>query len=148
MIRPRPGSGHRLLRMLPTGVRAWLWRQLRLWHWVSSALCLATMLLFAFTGFTLNHAAEIASTPRLEVVDTVLPPELRGPAQRAPEAAGAPRPGFAAGSGLPGTAPSWNAMDGNGWPVRPAPAATPGSRWISTRVRCTWRRRIAAGLPS
>lgn len=32
---------------------------LRQWHWVSSALCLAGMLLFAVTGITLNHATDI-----------------------------------------------------------------------------------------
>lgn len=53
--------------------RAWLWRQMRLWHWVSSALCLAGMLLFAFTGITLNHAGEVASKPKVETVDTAAP---------------------------------------------------------------------------
>lgn len=32
---------------------------LRQWHWISSALCLAGMLLFALTGITLNHAGQI-----------------------------------------------------------------------------------------
>lgn len=31
-------------------------RHLRQWHWISSAVCLTLMLLFAFTGITLNHA--------------------------------------------------------------------------------------------
>lgn len=56
--------------------RAWLWRQMRVWHWVSSALCLAGMLLFAFTGITLNHAGQIASEPKVEVRDAVAPPEI------------------------------------------------------------------------
>jgi len=54
----------------------WLWRQLRIWHWVSSALWLAAMLLFAFTGITLNHAGQITAKPKLEVVDTVLPTDV------------------------------------------------------------------------
>ncbi len=33
------------------------------WHWISSALCLACMLLFAVTGLTLNHAAQIEARP-------------------------------------------------------------------------------------
>ena len=33
--------------------------QFRQWHWISSALVLALMLLFAITGFTLNHTAWI-----------------------------------------------------------------------------------------
>ncbi|UTF60612.1 PepSY-associated TM helix domain-containing protein [Gilvimarinus sp. DA14] len=32
---------------------------LRQWHWVSSAICLVGMLLFAVTGITLNHAHQI-----------------------------------------------------------------------------------------
>lgn len=36
----------------------WL-RQIYTWHWMSSALSLVGLLLFAATGFTLNHAADI-----------------------------------------------------------------------------------------
>jgi hypothetical protein len=39
--------------------RAFWLKQLHQWHWISSALCLVGMLLFAFTGFTLNHAGQI-----------------------------------------------------------------------------------------
>lgn len=39
-------------------MRLWL-GTLRQWHWISSALCLAGMLLFALTGITLNHAGQI-----------------------------------------------------------------------------------------
>ena len=39
-------------------MRLWL-GTLRQWHWISSALCLAGMLLFAVTGITLNHAGQI-----------------------------------------------------------------------------------------
>lgn len=38
-------------------------KQLHLWHWMSSAICLIGMLLFAFTGITLNHAADIEAKP-------------------------------------------------------------------------------------
>ena len=38
---------------------------LRQWHWLSSALCLAGMLLFAITGITLNHAAQIEAKPTI-----------------------------------------------------------------------------------
>jgi len=31
-------------------------RHLRQWHWISSAVCLVLMLLFAASGITLNHA--------------------------------------------------------------------------------------------
>jgi hypothetical protein len=42
-----------------TPSRAFWLKQLHQWHWISSALCLVGMLLFAFTGFTLNHAGQI-----------------------------------------------------------------------------------------
>lgn len=44
--------------------RSAFWKgQLRTWHWISSAICLAGLLLFAVTGFTLNHAASIEAQP-------------------------------------------------------------------------------------
>ncbi|WP_241984191.1 PepSY-associated TM helix domain-containing protein [Aliidiomarina sedimenti] len=45
---------------------------LRQWHWVSSAVCLAALLLFAVTGFTLNHAGSIEATPRTTSVEIQL----------------------------------------------------------------------------
>lgn len=50
------------------------WRnQLRQWHWISSALCLVGMMLFAITGFTLNHASEIEGEPKVTTVEATLP---------------------------------------------------------------------------
>jgi len=49
---------------------------LRQWHWVSSALCLAGMLLFAVTGITLNHATDIEARPQLHSIELELPEEL------------------------------------------------------------------------
>ncbi|HEY4583335.1 MAG TPA: PepSY-associated TM helix domain-containing protein [Lysobacter sp.] len=40
----------------------WL-RVLHRWHWISSAICLVAMLLFAVTGITLNHATALETTP-------------------------------------------------------------------------------------
>lgn len=40
-----------------------LTKQFYLWHWVSSAICLAALLLFTFTGLTLNHASDIPAKP-------------------------------------------------------------------------------------
>ncbi|MBU2328652.1 MAG: PepSY-associated TM helix domain-containing protein, partial [Alphaproteobacteria bacterium] len=34
-------------------------RQFHTWHWMSSAICLVGMILFAVTGITLNHAGSI-----------------------------------------------------------------------------------------
>lgn len=50
---------------------------LRQWHWISSALCLAGMLLFAVTGITLNHAAGIESQPQVRSLELQLPDELK-----------------------------------------------------------------------
>ncbi|QDX27503.1 hypothetical protein FPZ54_16835 [Sphingomonas suaedae] len=41
----------------------WL-KQLHTWHWISSAISLVGLLLFAVTGFTLNHAADIEGSPQ------------------------------------------------------------------------------------
>jgi len=49
------------------------WRnQLRQWHWISSALCLSGLLLFAVTGFTLNHAGQIEAGPKTTHVEKTL----------------------------------------------------------------------------
>lgn len=39
-------------------------RQVRTWHWMSGAMCLVGMVLFAITGITLNHAAQIKASPQ------------------------------------------------------------------------------------
>jgi hypothetical protein len=43
--------------------RAFWLKQLHTWHWVSAAVSLTAMLLFAITGITLNHAASISAEP-------------------------------------------------------------------------------------
>ena len=53
----------------------WL-RTLHQWHWISSAVCLIGMLLFAATGITLNHAAKIEAKPQIDNRTTELPPAL------------------------------------------------------------------------
>ncbi|WP_202804680.1 PepSY-associated TM helix domain-containing protein, partial [Novosphingobium sp. B-7] len=40
----------------------WL-KQLHTWHWISAAVALVGMMLFAITGITLNHAAQINAEP-------------------------------------------------------------------------------------
>lgn len=49
---------------------------LRQWHWISSALCLAGMLLFAVTGITLNHASQISAKPAIVTLEAVIPVPL------------------------------------------------------------------------
>ena len=53
----------------------WL-RTLHQWHWISSAVCLVGMLLFAVTGITLNHAAKIEGSPVTLSRTTALPAPL------------------------------------------------------------------------
>jgi hypothetical protein len=50
----------------------WL-RLLHEWHWISSAVCLVGMLLFTVTGFTLNHAAQIESGPKVTSLTATAP---------------------------------------------------------------------------
>ncbi|MFT3763410.1 MAG: PepSY-associated TM helix domain-containing protein [Pseudoxanthomonas sp.] len=53
----------------------WL-RTLHAWHWISSAICLVGMLLFAFTGITLNHASQIEAKPQTRNATATLPDAL------------------------------------------------------------------------
>lgn len=48
----------------------------RQWHWISSAVCLAALLLFAVTGFTLNHASRIEASPAVTTVEQILPSDI------------------------------------------------------------------------
>ncbi len=61
--------------------RAVFVRQVVLWHWVSSGVCLGGMLLFTVTGITLNHAGSVASTPVVTKVDVTAPPPVRAALQ-------------------------------------------------------------------
>ena len=63
--------------------RAYWLKKLHEWHWISSAVCLIGMLLFAVTGFTLNHAGQIESKPKVESRDAQLPPDLLEKLQQA-----------------------------------------------------------------
>lgn len=53
----------------------WL-KQLHTWHWISSAISLIGLLLFAFTGITLNHASQIEAKPQVVEKASQLPPPL------------------------------------------------------------------------
>lgn len=53
----------------------WL-KQLHTWHWISSAMCLIGMILFAITGITLNHASSIESKPQIVQRQLQLPADL------------------------------------------------------------------------
>lgn len=68
--------------------RAALMRQMVQWHWISAAICLVGMLLFAITGFTLNHAGDIEGKPKTVEVEGQLPAELIAVAKTAQAAKG------------------------------------------------------------
>jgi hypothetical protein len=56
--------------------RAFWLKHLHQWHWVSAAGCLVGLILFAITGFTLNHANAIAGKPVVTTTQQQLPPAL------------------------------------------------------------------------
>jgi hypothetical protein len=56
--------------------RTWWIKQFRTWHWVSAAVSLVGVLLFAITGLTLNHAATITDKPKVTQHTEILPPQL------------------------------------------------------------------------
>lgn len=53
----------------------WL-KQLHQWHWITSAICLISLLLFSITGITLNHASDISAEPVTEALESQLPGSL------------------------------------------------------------------------
>lgn len=53
----------------------WLYH-IRQWHWISSAISLVGLLLFAVTGITLNRADLIKSTPSITQWERALPADL------------------------------------------------------------------------
>lgn len=66
-------------------------KQLHSWHWISAAVSLIGMFLFAVTGITLNHAGSISAEPRIVAQEAVLPPPLLNVLNK-PAAAEAPLP--------------------------------------------------------
>jgi hypothetical protein len=109
----------------------WL-RQLHTWHWVSAAVCLIGMLLFSFTGITLNNASLIEASPVRTTTENVLPASVLAAMPGGAEAEG-PLPstvsgwiddqmGVAAG----GIAAEWS--DGEAYVALPRPG---GDAWLS-----------------
>ena len=68
MMDTQPASGQQR--------RAFWLKHLHQWHWISSAICLIGMLLFALTGFTLNHAGQIEARPKVVTREGTAPHEL------------------------------------------------------------------------
>ena len=86
---------------LPSRRRAYWLKTLHQWHWISSAICLLGMLLFAVTGLTLNNASHIESKAVVTTRHATLPqdalassrPAGRGAAARRRVALAGPRTG-------------------------------------------------------
>lgn len=113
--------------------RAWWLRQVRQWHWISSALCLIGMLAFAITGFTLNHAGAITAEPKVAHRTATLPPQLRAVLARGPASGKAPLPpevrawaGQAVAASLPAAPADWSAEEA--YLALPRPG---GDAWLS-----------------
>lgn len=80
---PRTGPAHPPAEpMLPArraasmGGRGFWLKHLHRWHWISAAMSLIGMILFAATGITLNHAGEIEGSPRVMTRTATVPPDL------------------------------------------------------------------------
>lgn len=69
----------------------WL-KQLHQWHWISAALSLVGMLLFAVTGFTLNHAGQIEADPKVVSRKATLPADLLADLAKGPTEGKRPLP--------------------------------------------------------
>jgi hypothetical protein len=88
----------------PSSQRAWWLKTLHEWHWVSSAVCLVGMLLFAVTGFTLNHAGQIEAKPQVVSRKGALPAPLL---QALQQAAGQQKDAPQADAALPPAVQDW-----------------------------------------
>lgn len=72
---PSAGNAARPKAALNARRSFWL-KQLHGWHWISAAVSLIGLLLFAVTGVTLNHAAQIPAAPVVKEAAAVLPAPL------------------------------------------------------------------------
>ncbi|WP_253342820.1 PepSY-associated TM helix domain-containing protein [Sphingobium sp. OAS761] len=60
----------------PKSAKAFWLKQLHMWHWMSSAVSLVGLLLFALTGITLNHAADVEASPVTTERTATLPTDM------------------------------------------------------------------------
>ncbi len=110
----------------------WL-KQLHQWHWISAALSLIGMLLFAITGVTLNHADKIEAKPVVVDRKATLPPDLLALLKKGPEEGKRPLPvalepflDKAVGADVAGREGEWSADE-----VYVALARPGGDAWVS-----------------
>jgi hypothetical protein len=131
---PRPASGQptRAQKKARKKWRGWWLKQLHNWHWISAAVSLVGMLLFAVTGVTLNHAGSIAAKPVVTKQEAQLPPPLLRMLQ-APHAADAALPkavvaNLVGAIGLDAAAKPGEWSDGEVYVALPRPG---GDAWLS-----------------
>ena len=112
--------------------RAWWLKTLHRWHWISSAVSLVALLLFAATGITLNHAAQIEAEAHVVNVNDTLPASVLRTLQ-GERAADAPLPAPARdwiaqelGIDTAGRSTEWS--DGEAYVSLPRPG---GDAWLS-----------------
>lgn len=110
----------------------WL-KQLHQWHWISAAMSLIGMLLFAITGITLNHASQIEAKPVVVDRKATLPPDLLALLAKGPEEGKRPLPvqlepflDKAVGADVAGREGEWSADE-----VYVALARPGGDAWVS-----------------
>jgi uncharacterized protein len=112
--------------------RGWWLKQLHNWHWITAAISLMGMLLFAITGFTLNHAATIDASPVTQSLTGQLSEPLLANLSK-PASNTAPLPAAVAedikaklGLDTSGKAGEWS--DGEVYVALPRPG---GDAWVS-----------------
>jgi len=110
----------------------WL-KQLHQWHWISAAVSLIGMLLFAVTGITLNHADKIEAKPVVVDRKATLPADLLALLKKGPEEGKRPLPvqlepflDKAVGADVAGREGEWSADE-----VYVALARPGGDAWVS-----------------
>ena len=113
--------------------RGWWLKQLHTWHWISAAISLAGMLMFALTGITLNHAASIPGHPAAEDRSATLAPSLLRLLKATPKTDDAAMPGpvaeaVAAPAGLDPTGRGGEWSDDEVYVAMPRPG---GDAWVS-----------------
>lgn len=113
--------------------RGWWLKQLHTWHWISAAVSLVAMLLFAITGITLNHAASIAATPVVTTRNAPLPPLIVRALAVPPPAPDAPLPTkvAAAAKRAVGLDPAGHAAEWSDAEVYVALPRPGGDAWLS-----------------
>ncbi|ENO88625.1 PepSY-associated TM helix domain-containing protein [Thauera linaloolentis] len=72
---PAPASSPQAVARQQARRGNWL-KTLHQWHWISSAVSLFGMLMFAITGITLNHSGAIEAKPRIETRSAAMPDTL------------------------------------------------------------------------